>query len=117
MILFRCPKCGERSADLEGHKCVPAPDRLAKARAALAEAEGRKELPVEDERAREALAGVREEMRRRAAPVAKEAVLASPKAEGFDRAAYHKTYMKDYMRGWRARRKGGGGGSDVQQQS
>ena len=105
MILFRCPKCGERSADLEGHRCVPPPDRLAKARAALAEAEGRKELPVEDERAREALAGVREEMRRLAK--------APPAAKGFDRGKY----QREYMRGWRARKKGGGDGSDVQQQS
>ena len=26
----------------------------------------------------------------------------------FDRAAYHKAYMRKYMRGWRARRKGAG---------
>jgi hypothetical protein len=25
-----------------------------------------------------------------------------------DRAAYHKAYMREYMRGWRARKKGGG---------
>jgi hypothetical protein len=76
----------------------PAPDRLAKARAALAEAEGRKELPVEGERAREALAGVRAEMRRlaKAPPAVK---------EGFDRGKY----QREYMRGWRARKKGGGG--------
>jgi hypothetical protein len=82
----------------------PAPERLARARAALAEAEGRKALPVEDERARAALAGVREEMGRRAkAPPAVK--------KGFDRAAYQKAYMKpymkEYMRGWRARRKAG----------
>jgi hypothetical protein len=73
----------------------PAPDRLAKARAALAEAEGREAGPVEDERAREALAGVREELRRRAAE--------APPAmkEGFDRGRY----QREYMRGWRARRK------------
>jgi len=110
MILFRCPKCGERSADLEGHRCVPASDRLAKARAALAEAE-RKEGPVEDERAREALAGVREEMRRRAAPPS-EPPSAPPapvewsggravEQQGFDRAKY----QREYMRGWRARRR------------
>ena len=29
-------------------------------------------------------------------------------ATKFDRAAYHKAYMRKYMRGWRARRKGGG---------
>jgi hypothetical protein len=73
----------------------PAADRLAKARAALAEAEGRKEGPVEDERAREALAGVREAMRRRAAP--------AEKASGFDRAKY----QREYMRAYRARRKAG----------
>ena len=29
-------------------------------------------------------------------------------ATKFDRAAYHKAYMRKYMRGWRARRKGAG---------
>jgi|HubBroStandDraft_3_1064219.scaffolds.fasta_scaffold66449_2 hypothetical protein len=67
-------------------------------RAALARAdEGRKELPVEDERARAALAGVREEMLRRADE-------ASPAVTGFDRGKY----QREYMRGWRARKKGGG---------
>jgi hypothetical protein len=132
---LRCVICG--MAHLPSERCgsdteagLAASARLDRARAALAEAEGRKELPVEDERAREALAGVREAMRRRVAeaPVAKEAfkeaaihgqafvedgrvlkpeeVLAPPEAEGFDRNAYHKAYMKAYMRGWRARKKG-----------
>jgi hypothetical protein len=94
MILFRCPKCGERSADLEGHRCVPPPDRLAKARAVLDEASKAVGLPVEDERAREGLAGVRAELRRRAAE-------APPAVKGFDRGKY----QREYMRGWRARKR------------
>ena len=89
-------------------------------------------LPVEDERAREALAGVREEMakprldRARAAlskveerkevrplsstniePLSKAPAASAkrPGPQGFDRNAYHKAYMREYMRGWRARRK------------
>jgi hypothetical protein len=120
---LKCVICG--MAHLPSERCgadteagLAASAKLDRARAALREAE-RKEGPVEDARAREALAGVREELRRRAAPVhgqafvqdgrvlKREEVLAAPKAEGFDRAAYHKTYMKDYMRAYRARKKAG----------
>ena len=47
------------------------------------------------------------------APVARKASVARPEAAGkagFDRNAYHKAYMKTYMRGWRARRKGASAG-------
>jgi hypothetical protein len=30
-----------------------------------------------------------------------------PGPPGFDRNAYHKAYMKEYMRGWRARKRAG----------
>lgn len=83
----------------------PAPDRLERARAVLREASkavGAKE--VFKEAAIHGQAFVQD-----GRVVKREEVLASPKAEGFDRNAYHKAYMKAYMRGWRARRKGGGG--------
>jgi hypothetical protein len=76
----------------------PAADRLAQARAALAEAEDRKEVrPLAQITPNKPLSEAPDEGARRSGP------------GGFDRAAYHKSYMKDYMRGWRARKKGKAG--------
>ena len=77
-----------------------APERLAKARAVLAEVEGRKEVRP---------APVRKEIELDIPPTAKERVErlekakaapepVAPKKAGFDRNAYHKAYMRDYMR-------------------
>jgi hypothetical protein len=93
MILFRCPKCGLRAADLEGHRCAPAPDRLEKARAVLSEASER--VGAEYRPPPEA---IKEVTPRKAAPEPR-----SGAARGFDRAKY----QREYMRAWRARRKAG----------
>lgn len=101
-LLFQCRKCGAQALSLEGHRCAVAPDRLEVARAVLSKASER--------------VGVKEAFREAAVTgqafvkdgrvLKSEEVLAAPtKAEGFDRNAYHKAYMKTYMRGWRARKK------------
>ena len=77
-ILFTCKKCGFEGLSLEGHPCAA------------------RKPPVP-----------------KPAPVAPIGRLEQAKAvlsavEGrLDRNAYHKAYMKTYMRGWRARRKAG----------
>ena len=103
-ILFTCRKCGFQGPTLEGHRCAP-PARLEQARAVLGKASERVgaayrppvDLPMPaygfQELARSSGSGEAS-----AAPLAKE-------RSGFDRNAYHKAYMKTYMKGWRARRK------------
>ena len=91
-LLFRCRKCGTQAPSLEGHKCVAAPARLEQARAVLREVEERKEVRP--------LKTVHEPLSEAPVDSAKR-----PGPKGFDRNAYHRAYMKAYMRGWRARRK------------
>ena len=82
-LLFACRKCGLQAPDLSGHDCKPSAERL---------------LAMLDEGRR---------------PPEPKAVLSPPRPSptvtsspgGFDRNAYHKAYMKTYMRAWRARRK------------
>jgi hypothetical protein len=84
----------------------PDPDRLARARAALAQVEERQEvrpsptieLPIPE------TAAERAAVKGRKMPKA-EAVLSPAPRLGFDRNAYHKAYMKTYMRAWRARKR------------
>jgi hypothetical protein len=69
----------------------PAPERLAKARAILSEAServGAEYRPPRD------------------LPMPKAVTEAVTPSRGFDRV----TYQREYMRGWRARKKGGGEG-------
>jgi hypothetical protein len=67
------------------------PARLEVARAALAQVEERKEVTP--------LKTVNEPLTQAPVDGAKR-----PGPQGFDRNAYHRAYMKAYMRGWRARR-------------
>ena len=81
-----------------------APERLAKARAVLAEVEGRKEVrpaPVLDGLMNKPTTEARPAVRLEKAKAAPEPV--APKKAGFDRNAYHKAYMRDYMRRRRAK--------------
>jgi predicted transcriptional regulator len=104
---LKCVLCG--LAHLPSERCgadteagLAASAKLDRARAALA----RVEAPVAKEAFKEA-AVHGQAFVKDGRVLKREEVLAAPKAEGFDRNAYHKTYMKDYMRGWRARKKAG----------
>lgn len=76
----------------------PAPERLAQARAVLAQVEERKEVRPLTHTNLEPLTKAPAEGAKRPGPSA-----AAP-VKMFDRAAYQKAYMKEYMRGYRARR-------------
>jgi hypothetical protein len=106
VLQFQCRRCGFHGPTLEGHKCVPAaapPDRLEKARAVLSEASAR--TGVECRPPEPVLMQDRHLGAIKAAQSAKER-----QPPGFDRNAYHKVYMREYMRAYRAHRKGAGAG-------
>ena len=117
MLQFQCWKCDFLGPTLEGHKCVaarpnqllaPGPSlpelvpelRLAKARAVLSEASERVGAQVGEEAFRQA-AVHGQAFVKDGRVLKREEVLAPAKLAGFDRAAY----QREYMRGWRARRK------------
>ena len=97
MLQFQCRKCGFQGPTLEGHRCVAAapvaPTRLEVARAALAQVEERKEVMPLPTKGPNALSEAPADSAKRP----------GPKKGGFDRAAY----QREYMRGWRARKKAG----------
>jgi hypothetical protein len=102
MLQFGCRKCGFRGPTLEGHQCVTAasvPERVERARAVLTEASER--MGVEYRPPRD-LPMPKHEFQ---APAQSSGGVQAKEGRGFDRNAYHKAYMKGYMRVWRARRK------------
>jgi hypothetical protein len=102
-LRFACKKCGKVAPDLSEHDCKPTAAQLL---AMLDEAHPALGPAVFKEAAVTGRAFVRGQKMLKAEEVLSPSP-AKAKRPGFDRAAYQKVYMREYMRAWRARKKDG----------